>query len=48
MNPVTVSGIRREQHFASGGNIAGWRGRAKRITSKKKQVSKMACRKGNW
>ena len=43
-----VAGIRRQQHFENGGNIAGWRGRAKRVTSAKKEASKKACRKGNW
>jgi hypothetical protein len=48
MKPIKVSGIRREEHFASGGNIADWRGRAVRFSDKKKKSSKEACRKGNW
>lgn len=39
------SGLRRKKHFGEGGTIAGWRGRARRFSDKKKENSKNACRK---
>jgi hypothetical protein len=45
---ISISGIRRKDHFESGGTIAGWRGRARRFEDKKKKESKNACRKGQW
>ena len=39
-----VRGIARDKHFAEGGDIAGWRGRARRFADEKKQANKKACR----
>jgi hypothetical protein len=40
-----ISGHRRKQHFANGGTVGMWRGRAKRIKDQKKEANKKACRK---
>lgn len=40
-----VAGIRRKEHFANGGDVASWRGRARRFADEKKQVNKMECRR---
>ena len=45
---IKISGIRRAKHFESGGDIAGWRGRARRFSDQKKEAQKRACRKGNY
>lgn len=43
----TANGLRRAQHFADGGTIAGWRGRARRITDPKHEADRRACRGRN-
>ncbi len=35
---------RRKAHFAQGGSLATWRGRATTYTDKKKESKRMACR----
>lgn len=39
-----LKGAARRAHFANGGDIAGWRGRARTMPDQKKQASKNACR----
>jgi len=38
------AGIRRAQHFAAGGTVAGWRGRKLVTQDRRKAQSKKACR----
>ena len=38
---------RRELHFANGGTLATWRGRATTFKDRKKEQSKKFCRKHN-
>ena len=45
---TNVAGRRRAAHFAGGGDVARWRGRASVVQSKKHVANKKACRKGNW
>lgn len=37
----------REEYFANGGDMAGWRGVSSVVPDKKKRKSKRACR-GKW
>ncbi len=41
---TTAAGLRRAAHFADGGTIAGWRGRARRIPDPKGVAARAACR----
>jgi hypothetical protein len=38
------SAAKRKAHFAAGGTVAMWRGRATTFTDRKKQKSRRACR----
>ena len=38
----------REEHFANGGDMAGWRGVSSVVPDKKKRKSKRACRGKHW
>ena len=40
-----VKGHMREAHFASGGDLASWRGRHDVYVDKRKEQSRRACRK---
>ena len=39
-----AAAARRKAHFAQGGTVAMWRGRASTFTDRKKQADKRACR----
>jgi hypothetical protein len=41
-----AKGRRREEHFANGGTLTAWRGgNAVRITNKKREADRKACRR---
>ena len=40
-----VMGMLRKSHFESGGDLASWRGRKDIFVDRKKERSKLACRK---
>jgi hypothetical protein len=40
----SVRGIARAEHFASGGDLASWRGRHVIVTDSRKETSRTACR----
>lgn len=41
-----VRGLRRQRHFAEGGNLTSWRGgNAVTIPNKKREASRKACRR---
>lgn len=42
-----VRGIARREHFASGGDLASWRGRHSVRKDKRKESSRLACRVNN-
>jgi len=44
-NPMKASqGAARKAHFANGGTLATWRGRAATFTDRRKAANKQACR----
>ena len=48
-NHRAVMGLMRKNHFETGGDVAGWRGRAGVYTDRKKAQDKRACRgKVKW